>query len=820
LFRGEEGVVDSDHEDEIILGVDGEGSEVDPKRARSFSKNIKFPGLGRDSSFGGGPAGAHRNSGIRGVPSRDGSISGTDTSFAKTLQEGQGFFQRARIVSISSRHGFPPSKDPSGEDNRIRDFFIGKTLRIESIMAATKRRPIDGILPSGWLEKHAAALPSVIIVVAQVKTHLKQHEQDAHLEATMKNIQISLASKRACTIRVVGLVQEDISTQMATDWKQEMVDRLEGNPHVTLLDVADLQLDSVTSMTLRTLHRSIHDACSRYYAAQARRTKQKLFDLGPARSTPLLLPLAIRYCFKVAIFYEFRWRPEKSLKYLAEAYRHVETYYRYLLQQRAITSGSGKHAATQDVDAEKIRLSNHEPSASVGTESEAVPMLIQNEDEISSLLLNPPAVPNDMLLQCRVLADWLNFKILQSCFTSHTDGGLLAASTQWRKHVQVFCNPRRSFIFSPDHAFIDWSFVVQQRMVASQLMERNPPRGKLGGEMDETILRFSPGRAYEAAAEALLRLGTEVKKAATRNHTVERIVDSMRSRYVGGLDKNGYQPKLQEAMKIDHVDLAVDCLHRAISFHENSDGGELTTMKRTGARLYYLTGGILLGRKQYAEATSYLEKAAILARGWSDLESKIRFSLVKSYESHIPKVEPEQRPRLSSLLLGSYFKTGMPVPELQSMISRFACSMNADKVLWSEEAFDEDQDTPPITFVLTFPATTHARAGDTVKAMLVIKSNLDYDIEIDTVELFTSGGKIALQSSDLRRCIHEGSSEVSKCLLKARLTLSIATSIELPKEIKIAVDDSAGQFKHKVARPRTAGLTAAGKEIIANIDGM
>ena len=807
LFRGEEGVVDSDHEDEIILSMDGgDGSEIDTtKRTRAFAKNLKLPGMGRDLTGGTG-------GGIRGSSVRDGSsLGGTDTSFAKVLQEGQGFFQRARIVSISNRHGFPPSKDPTGDANRVREFFIGKTLRPEIVLSATKRRPIDGILPSGWLEKHAAALPSVILVVAQVGTHQQQHEQNTLLEETMKNIQISLASKRACTIHVVGLVQEGISTQMATAWRQDMTESLEGNPSVALLDVVDLRSDSATSITLRVFLKGIHDASLRYYTGQVRHTKQKLFELGQARNTPVLLPLAIRYCFKVAIFYEFRWRPDKALKYFVEAYRHVDAYFRYLLQQRAV--GTEKDTSVEAPPT--IRLSNHGTSLSAGTESEAVEMSIQSEDDMSKLLLNTPSVPTDMLLQCRLLADWLNFKILQACFSSHTDGGMMVASTQWRRHVQVFCNPRRSFICSPDHAFIDWSYVAHQRIVASQLVERNPPRTKLGDELFETILRFSPGKTYEEAAEALLRLGAEVKKAVTRNLSLDATLDVMRSRYVGGLDKDGFEPKLQEALKVDHQDRALDCLRRAILFHENNEVGEVESTKYARARLHYLVGGLLLGQRQYAEATSHLEKAVLLTKGWSDLESKSRLLLVKAYEFYIPSVEPEQQLQLSSLLLGSYFKAGLSVPELQTVLSRFASSMNVDKILWSEDALDEDQSTLPISFVLTFPSATHAQAGHTVRAILDIKSNLEYDVLVDAVDLLTSAGKIAVQPSELGRG-PEGSSDAGTTfLLKAMSTVSIGISIDLPKDTStIAADDLSGSSRPKIARPRTAGLTSAGKQII------
>ena len=48
-------------------------------------------------------------------------IATANTSFARTLNAGKTFFQRARIVNISTRYGFPPSKDPEGTQNLAFD---------------------------------------------------------------------------------------------------------------------------------------------------------------------------------------------------------------------------------------------------------------------------------------------------------------------------------------------------------------------------------------------------------------------------------------------------------------------------------------------------------------------------------------------------------------------------------------------------------------------------------------------------------------------------------------------------------------------------
>jgi hypothetical protein len=595
LFRGEEeGEDDSDGEDDLILMRDnnnahnssfsgnphasfdaggfGDSVSLRSKASHPFS-NMGFPRLNSRT-------GVSRSASSDAQQQLHGAV-GLNTSYAKALQQGQGFFQRARIMSISTRHGFPPSKDSEGDKNRIHEFFQGKTLQTSKLLAAAKKRPIDGILPSGWLEKHAHALPSVILVVVEVTQDQSQFQQDELLLKTLEQMQYSLASKRECTIQMVGLVQEGVSPILAEQWSQTITDKLDGQP-LTLVQVADLQQDALPSLGLQHLHKSVRDASLQYYSNQARRTKQKLFKLGPARQTPLLLPLSIRYCFKVAMFYEFQWRQEKSLKFMVEAYRYVETYYRYLLQQRALQedddsdgvadpSDNNNNAAVED----PVKISETQATDIITENGEGVELALpssssnnNSNDQDAMLLLKSPTPPEDMVHQCRAVADWLNFKLLQSGFVSHTEGGLLAASAQWQKHAQAFCSPRRSFVCSSrqyknqNNPWVDWSFVAHQRVVVSQLLERHPPRalGDLGNDFDEVLLRCSPWRTYEAAAEALLKLGSEVQKAAGQllleggggGHKGAEKVDELRTRYVGGLDNEGYTPKLQEEVKINH----------------------------------------------------------------------------------------------------------------------------------------------------------------------------------------------------------------------------------------------------------------------------
>lgn len=503
-----------------------------------------------------------------------------DTSYAKALQNGQGFFQRARIVSISARHGFPPSKDAKGDNNRVHQFFQGKNLNAGKLIAAIRKRPIDGILPSGWVGKHAHALPSVILVVVQVAQDQSQFAQDEQLTQTLENLQYSLAAKRECAIQIVGVVQEGVSNVLAEQWSANIQNKVQNRETIMLLNVSDLQQDLPSSLALQYLHKYTRQASFTYYANQAHRTRQKLSKLGPARLTPNLLPLSIRYCFKIAMFYEFQWRQQKSVKFMVEAYRNAEAYYRYLLHQKRQQEQSqlqGQNLNHEDPSSppslmDKVSMSNDstfsaDDPSSVGGEGVELALQTPNggamsQEELLLLKTSPP--PEDMIYQCRKIADWLNFKIVQSGLISHTEGGLLAVSRQWQKHSQAFCSARRSFLstsskFAKD-AWLDWAYVAHQRMVVSQLLERNPPQAVSGtrNDSDEILLRCSPWRTYEATAEAILRLGADIRRHIADQQTLSQDTvtttknDEMRAKYVGGLNADGHVSALADEMKVNH----------------------------------------------------------------------------------------------------------------------------------------------------------------------------------------------------------------------------------------------------------------------------
>ena len=150
------------------------------------------------------------------------------TAYANSLKL-DGFFERARVVPISMKHGFPPSTDSTGQDNQSLKLSHATSaltsnptnanaLRLKRVM---DRHPIEGIIPTGWLAKHVHALSSVLLVVTsfQIDDQEAQEMQDESLIEAMENVRAGLAAKRECSIRVVCLA--DVPDKPSTQTKLE-----------------------------------------------------------------------------------------------------------------------------------------------------------------------------------------------------------------------------------------------------------------------------------------------------------------------------------------------------------------------------------------------------------------------------------------------------------------------------------------------------------------------------------------------------------------------------------------------------------------------
>ena len=852
-------------------------------------------------------------------------------SFAEDLQQGQSFFQRSRIVSCSARHGFPPSKDATGKSNRVialtglkagqQPLRYPTPHQYRQMQKKAKARlksakPIDGILPKGWLEKHAAALPSVIIVVTQIHVPNQdiQQRQDELLSQALENLEYSLAPKRRVDIKVVALIQEGVSPISADQWSQEQWSRgtlgrlpsiLQRDNYqkvssssdpasiITLLEIRELRVDRDTALPaaiskpstspLPALYRGVRRSSLRYYKDRSREVKEKLLRLRTASSrSPVLLPLLIRYCFKAAIFYEFRWKQEKSLKYMVEAYRLVETYYNYLLFWKDLRETGAFADYSDESDSSQGELEapilSTPSSDEVFDAAEGVEMSLPGSmsSDTSPISLNdlltetPPIVPADMIHQCRKVADWLNFKILQMCLTSQNRSGIIAASTQWQRHSKTFCCPRRSFLNTASAPWLDWSYVAQQRVVVSQLLERYPPRsiGELGSQtntgdsFDEDLIRCCPWRTYEAAAEAILKVGHRIRAVVEKGglsslrppaHSLQPSID--RVRYVGDIGHDGFRPSFEEESQKSHIERALNCVLRGISLYEKEQeklekAQTLIQWSRSGTRLYYLAGGALLGLNRHSEAVPYLEKAVKLCKDWIYMQSLVRRLLVECHEQRdggdivgpIPDDDGSRRTR-TSFLLDSYFNARLTSDELAIALEKAIGIIGVDVggdggddrfLQWHCDFIDDKiagSSTAPFSFSLTFPTCTHGMPGGKVEASIWIKSNMQYTVSINRISMITVLGPLFVPSKDFPSDVNPTDDPSGTITIQPNETVEFKTELILPAYAQNPADGGSDQSgepkrstgngsgpKNTTSRLRSGGFTAAGGSQYSYLD--
>jgi len=244
---------------------------------------------------------------------------------------------------------------------------------------------------------------------------------------------------------------------------------------------------------------------------------------------------------------------------------------------------------------------------------------------------------------------------------------------------------------------------------------------------------------------------------------------------------------------------------------------------RTGARLYYLAGGILLGMNRHEEAAAQLTKAAKHAQGWRELELAIRRMLIECYGKHMPSPSDvsESSQTLASMILDSYFNAEMSSRDLRRALGHFASLSGGESLKWYHSSVNEEDSSLPFSFAVTFPGTTHATAGEPVKASVLIRSNLDYAVHVNSVVLLSLAGALQIPTNDMLGAQNASEGSEGSIIIQAKTEIVVSTEVNLPKDLSmIASNESgnggemqgvAGKGSFSVsARPRSAGVTSAG----------
>lgn len=229
--------------------------------------------------------------------------------------------------------------------------------------------------------------------------------------------------------------------------------------------------------------------------------------------------------------------------------------------------------------------------------------------------------------------------------------------------------------------------------------------------------------------------------------------------------------------------------------------------------MYYLAGGVLLGMKRYQHAIPYLEKALNACTKWEGLELSIKKMLVECYSNYMsPPSSDSPDEGKDSKILETLFHSGLPLSEIQPVLEKYRHLRGTDGLKWIVESTDDSDTSLPFSFLVTFPACTHATAGDTVAAIVTIKSNLQYPVHIKAVSLKSAAGKFLVPLENLSNAQNAEKWNDEGILVSPMSAVWFSIGIALPRDLdKMPSDEGSSSSAVPSARPRTAGISSAGK---------
>jgi len=328
-----------------------------------------------------------------------------DPTYSKDNPQVNFMSRRARVISVNRRHAFPPSKCPRGKMSGMTS-MIGETQgSIGSSWLSSYNVQYEGILPTGWLEKHKNVLPSSLVVVTTInEASINNCGVDCHIIQAVEDFRMTLAEKRSVPIHLVCLTNYVGGSQNSNRVRDQRVAILKEKiceqcylpqSQVFLFNYPkDLEPDdfenavlrspyrsgayvtpAIMNPQLRQLDRSLRDSSALYYSRLAEAQERKLslwrnryhssnssFELN----TLIAGIRCARYALKVATLREFQmrtgatstwssvdnggaiWTDKGSLcmRFYEEAYRWVIEMHRRAVTWRATSNNSGSNLMT------------------------------------------------------------------------------------------------------------------------------------------------------------------------------------------------------------------------------------------------------------------------------------------------------------------------------------------------------------------------------------------------------------------------------------------------------------------------------------------
>lgn len=217
-------------------------------------------------------------------------------------------------------------------------------------------------------------------------------------------------------------------------------------------------------------------------------------------------------------------------------------------------------------------------------------------------------------------------------------------------------------------------------------------------------------------------------------------------------------PFLFTALALDYVLHSLDLLEENISMSSGTsstkEDSQLLPMPSndtpiqqpmSSTRLHYLAGRLLMSLKDPSRALVHLKIAASQTMSWPSLNLSIQRALTACNErcSILDDAPPtDMRKSFIQLLINSdSCKLLSPNEIKDAQVKAWEYDYTGSitrEVVWNND--DTGKLNPPFEFAVSFLNSTHATTSDKVKACVSIKSCLDLQVEIESMQLVTTSG--------------------------------------------------------------------------------
>jgi hypothetical protein len=227
----------------------------------------------------------------------------------------------------------------------------------------------------------------------------------------------------------------------------------------------------------------------------------------------------------------------------------------------------------------------------------------------------------------------------------------------------------------------------------------------------------------------------------------------------------------------------------------------------SNARLHYLIASILIKQQKFQDAIEPLQYALSSSRGFHSLNDLLEKMLIQCYNKAPSAMTDEKVKALNaslSLLLRHEIRSPLTSAILNSSNdSSPSTTVNTNRII---EIPCCSEDKQPFHFALTFPYQSHAIQGDVVDAVLQLRSNLKFPVQVKVLLIEPNLDQVKFE-------VHDQTDWV----LRPDESKEMIVKAFIPSNLMKVVDARLNQSQSlKGERPRSCGLTKIGGGVYSN----